>query len=318
MPLAALRLHRSPTLIASALLVLCVCLLVPSLAYGQTQVLTEHNDVSRSGANTNETLLTPANVNFNTFGKLFTQSVDGYVVGQPLYLSAVKFTDGSTHNVVYVATQHDSVFAFEADNLQTPLWNVSFINPAAGITTVPISDYGCGGTLFTEIGIVSTPVIDPAAGTLFVLGKTLENGAYIFRLHALSITTGADVIPPTVISASVSINKGTLQFNPAIQMQRPALLLENGAIYIGFGSNGCDTYAYNGWLFAYNAQTLQQESAFLITPDGKRGSIWQGGSGPAVDADGNIYVATANGTYDGPAGGNDYGDSVLKMGWNGN
>jgi len=313
MPLAALRLHRSPTLIASALLVLCVCLLVPSLAYGQTQVLTEHNDVSRSGANTNETLLTPANVNFNTFGKLFTQSVDGYVVGQPLYLSAVKFTDGSTHNVVYVATQHDSVFAFEADNLQTPLWNVSFINPAAGITTVPISDYGCGGTLFTEIGIVSTPVIDPAAGTLFVLAKTLENGAYIFRLHALSVTTGADVIPPTVITASVSTNNGTLQFNPAIQMQRPALLLENAAIYIGFGSNGCDTYAYNGWLLAYDATSLQQVGAFVTTPNGKQGAIWQAGGGPAADVDGTIFLATGNGTFDANTGGSDYGDSFLHL-----
>jgi hypothetical protein len=313
MPLAALRLHRSPALIASALLVLCVCLLVPSLASGQTQVLTEHNDVSRSGANTNETLLTPANVNFNTFGKLFTQSVDGYVVGQPLYLSAVRFPDGSTHNVVYVATQHDSVFAFDADNLQTPLWNVSFINPAAGITTVPISDYGCGGTLFTEIGIVSTPVIDPAAGTLFVLAKTLENGAYIFRIHALSVTTGADVIPPTVITASVSTNNGTLQFNPAVQMQRPALLLENAAIYIGFGSNGCDTYAYNGWLLAYDATSLQQVGAFVTTPNGKQGAIWQAGGGPAADVDGTIFLATGNGTFDANTGGSDYGDSFLHL-----
>jgi len=309
---AALRLHPSPAPLASVS-ALCICLLSSCFALGQTQVLTEHNDVSRSGANTNETVLTPANVNFNTFGKLFTQSVDGYVVGQPLYLSAVTFPDGSTHNVVYVTTQHDSVFAFDADNNQAPLWNTSFINPAAGITTVPISDYGCGGTAFPEIGIVSTPVIDPLTGTLFVLAKTLENGAYIFRLHALSVTTGADVVVPEVISASASTNKGTLLFNPAIQMQRSALLLENGAIYIGFGSNGCDTYAYKGWLLAYDETSLQQTGAFVTTPNGTKGAIWQAGGGPAADADGTIFLATGNGTFDADTGGSDYGDTLLRL-----
>jgi hypothetical protein len=298
--------------VASACLALCICL-ASSFAFSQVQVLTEHNDGSRSGANTNETVLTPADVNFNTFGKLFAQTVDGYVVGQPLYLSAVKFPNGSTHNVVYVATQHDSVFAFDGDSYQAPLWNVSFINPAAGITTLPMSDYGCSGTGFTEIGIVSTPVIDPLAGTLFVVAKTLENGAYIYRLHALSVTTGADVVSPAVISASVSTSKGTLQFNPAIQMQRPALLLENGTIYIAFGSNGCDTYAYSGWLLAYGEASLQQVGAFASTPNGKQGAIWQAGGGPAADADGTIFLATGNGTFDANTGGSDYGDSLLHL-----
>ncbi len=296
-----------------AFLVLGVCLLSCAFAFGQAQVLTEHNDVLRSGANTGETVLTSANVNFNTFGKLFTQNVDGFIVGQPLYLSAVHFPDGSTHNVVYVATQHDGVFAFDGDSSQPPLWNTSFINPAAGVTTVPITDFGCAGTAFTEIGIVSTPVIDPLASTLFVLAKTLENGAYIFRLHALSTTTGADVIPPAVISASMSTNAGPLQFNPAFQMQRPALLLENGAIYIGFGSNGCDTYAYHGWLLAYNATNLQQMAAIATTPNGTRGAIWQAGGGPAADSDGTIFLATGNGTFDANSGGSDYGDSLLHL-----
>ena len=290
-----------------------ICLLLPVFAFCQVQVLTEHNNVSRSGANTIETLLTTANVNFNGFGKLFTQTEDGYIVGQPLYLSAVEFPDGSTHNVVYVATQHDSVFAFDADRNQAPLWSVSFINPAAGITTVPMSDFGCGGTDFTEIGIVSTPVIDPLAGTLYVVAKTLENGAYIFRLHALSVTTGADVLPPAVISASVSTKSGTLQFNPAIQMQRPALLMVNGAIYVGFGSNGCDTYAYNGWLLAYDQTSLQQLAVFVTTPDGSKGAIWQAGGGPAADTDGTIFLATGNGTFDADTGGSDYGDSLLHL-----
>jgi len=313
MPLAALRLRRTRASLASAFLALCVGLLSSSFAFSQVQVLTEHNDVTRSGENTNETVLTPANINFNTFGKLFTQSVDGYIVSQPLYLPAVQFPGGSTHNVVYVATQHDSVFAFDADSTQTALWSTSFIDPAAGITTVPISDYGCAGTAFTEMGIVGTPVIDPVTGTLFVVAKTLENGAYVYRLHALSVTTGADVIPATVISASASTNSGTLQFNPAVQMQRPALLLENGTIYIGFGSTGCDTYAYHGWLLAYDESTLQQVGTFVDTPNGTQGSIWQAGGGPAADTDGTIFLATANGTFDASSGGSDYGDSIIHL-----
>ncbi len=288
-------------------------MLFSSVALSQVQVVTQHNDVSRTGANTSETLLTPANVNVNSFGKLFTQSVDGLVVGQPLYLSGVQFPNGSTHNVVYVATQHDSVFAFDGDSNQAPLWSVSFINPAAGITTVPMSDYGCSGTAFTEMGIVSTPVIDPVAGTLFVVAKTLENGAYIYRLHALSVTTGADVTTPAVLSASVTTNSGTLQFNPAIQLQRPGLLLENGTIYIGFGSNGCDTYAYNGWLLAYSEASLQPAGVYVDTPNGKQGAIWQSGGGPAADSDGTIFLATANGTFDANTGGSDYGDSLLHL-----
>jgi hypothetical protein len=282
-------------------------------SFGQVQVLTEHNDASRSGANTQETYLTTTNVNFNTFGKLFTEAVDGFIVGQPLFVPGVQFHDGSTHNVVYVATQHDGVFAFDGDREQAPLWTTSFINPSAGITTVPISDYGCAGTAFTEIGVVSTPVIDATAGTIFILAKTLENGAYIYRLHALSLTTGADVVPPAVISASVSSNSGTVQFDPAIQMQRPGLLLENGAIYIGFGSNGCDTYAFRGWLLAYDETTLQQNGAFLTTPNGTRGGVWLSGGGAAADADGNVFLASGNGTFDAHTGGADYGDSLLRF-----
>jgi hypothetical protein len=310
---AVRRRYENPFSVVSAFLALFSCLLLSAFAFSQVQVLTEHNDVSRSGANTNETVLTLANVNSNDFGKLFSQTVDGYLVGQPLYLSAVNFPNGSTHNVVYVATQHDSVFAFDADSAQAPLWSVSFINPAAGITTVPMSDYGCAGTAFNEIGIVSTPVIDPVAGTLFVVAKTLENGAYIFRLHALSVTTGADLVTPEVLSASLTTNSGTLQFDPAIQLQRPGLLLENGTIYIGFGSNGCDTYAYNGWLLAYSETSLQPVGAYVVTPNGKQGAIWQSGGGPAADTDGTIFLATGNGTFDANTGGSDYGDSVLHL-----
>jgi hypothetical protein len=280
---------------------------------GQVQVLTEHNDGFRDGANTNENVLTPANVNFATFGKLFTLGVDGYVVGQPLYLPGVQFPDGSTHNVAYVATQHDSVFAFDADQNGPPLWTTSYIDPAAGITSVPISSFGCPGTDFTEIGIMSTPVIDPVQGTIYVLAKTEENGAFVFRLHGLSLTTGQDVIAPAVITASASTTKGTLQFNPAIEMQRPALTLANGTIYVGFGSNGCDSYAYHGWLLAFDELTFDQVGTFLTTPNGIDGAIWQAGGGLAVDTDGTLFLATANGTFDASSGGLDYGDSLLHL-----
>ncbi len=301
--------------------VLCLGL---SLAWGQNDVLTQHNDNSRSGLNANETVLTPTNVNVNSFGKLFTQSVDGIIVGQPLYASQVLMNDGLVHNVVYVATQHNTVYAFDADSTQgnnaSPLWSVSLND---GGTSDPIADYGCTETRYTEIGITGTPVIDPGKTTLYVVAKTVigtgDDAVRNFSLHALDITTGNELLGgPVIISGTAASSNGSGTFNPIFQLQRPALLLQNGVLYMGFGGNGCDVYAYSGWLFAYNAQTLQQEAAFLVTPDGRRASIWQGGSGPAVDENGYIYVATANGTYDGPAGGNDFGDSVLKMGWNGN
>jgi len=297
----------------ACVLSLGMCMVLASAAMGQVQVLTEHNDGFRDGANTNETVLTPANVNFSTFGKLFTLSVDGFIVGQPLYLPGVQFPDGSTHNVAYVATQHDSIFAFDADQNMAPLWTTSYIDPAAGITSVPISAFGCPGTDFTEIGIMSTPVIDPVQGTIYVLAKTEENGAFVFRLHGLSLTTGQDVIAPAVISASATTTTGTLQFNPAIEMQRPALTLANGTIYVGFGSNGCDSYAYHGWLLAYDEKTFDQVGTFLTTPNGKDGAIWQSGGGPAVDTDGTIFLATGNGTFDASSGGLDYGDTMLHL-----
>jgi hypothetical protein len=293
-------------------------------AWSQNNVLTHHNDNTRSGLNPNETLLTPASVNVNNFGQLFTHSVDGQIAGQPLYVSQILMGDGLVHNVVYVATQNNTVYAFDADNTQgnnaNPIWSVSLDD---GGTPDAISDYGCTGTHYNEIGIMGTPVIDPGLTTIYVVAKTVigtgPNAVRNFNLHALSLTTGSDVLGgPVTITGTAPSGNGSGTFDPVLQMQRPALLLDdNGVLYVGFGGNGCDEYAYNGWLFAYNSQTLQQEAAFLITPDGTRGSIWQGGSGPAQDENGYIYLATANGTYDGPTGNNDYGDTVLKMGWNG-
>jgi hypothetical protein len=318
-----IRIARSQPVARLGVVLFLLCLGFPA-AWGQNDVLTQHNDNTRSGLNANETLLTPAKVTVSKFGKLFTHAVDGIIVGQPLYASNVLMNDGQMHNVVYVATQHNTVYAFDADGTQgnnaSPLWSVSLND---GGTPDPISDYGCTGTHYTEIGIMGSPVIDPGKTTLYVVAKTVtgtsNNSVRNFSLHALDITTGNELLGgPVTITGTAPSSDGSGTFNPIFQMQRPALLLQNGVVYIGFGGNGCDVYAYNGWLFAYNSQSLQQESAFLVTPSGRQGSIWQGGSGPAADADGYIYLATANGTYDGLQGNDDFGDSVLKMGWNGN
>ena len=319
--LAEFRFRRLRSLTVAVVVVACIGL---GTARSQNDVLTQHNDNARSGLNPNETLLTPANVNVNSFGKLFTQSVDGTIVGQPLYASRVLMNDGLMHNVVYVATQHNTVYAFDADSTQgknaSPLWSVSLND---GGSSDPVSDFGCTGTHYTEIGIMGAGVIDPAKTTLYIVAKTVtgsgQNQVRNFALHALDIRSGNERLDgPVTITATAPSSNGSGTFNPTYQMQRPALLLQNGVVYVGFGGNGCDEYAYNGWLLAYNAQTLAQEAAFLVTPDGMRASIWQGGSGPAADEGGNIYVVTANGTYDGPQGGNDFGDSVLKMRWTDN
>jgi hypothetical protein len=291
-------------------------------------VLTQRYDNSRTGENAQEVFLKPANVNSSQFGKLFSLPVDGQVYAQPLYMENVSIPAQGVRNVVFVATEHDSVYAFDADGLSTtPLWHVSFVNPSAGVTTVPSQDVG-SNDLSPEIGITSTPVIDPGSGTLYVTAKTKElqdpsctsNCAYNYfhRLHALDITTGAEKLGgPVVISASVpgtgydSVN-GTITFGALRHLQRPSLLLLNGIVYIGFGSHG-DVDPYHGWLMAYSATTLQQIAVFNVTPNGEEGAIWQGGGGISADAAGNLYIVTANGTFDATTGGIDYGDSVLKL-----
>jgi len=290
-------------------------------------VFTQRYDNSRIGLNAQETVLTPTNVNQNQFGKLFSSPVDGQVYAEPLYVPNLTI-NGSPHNIIFVATEHDSVYAFDADGQPaTPLWQVSLLNPAAGITTVPSQDVETGD-ISPEIGITATPVIDSASGTIYLTAKTKDlqdpsctlncNYNYVHRLHALDIATGAEKLGgPVVIAASVpgsgydSVN-GTVTFSGLRQLQRPALLLFNGILYFGFGSHG-DNDRYHGWLMAYDANTLQQVAVFNVTPNGKQGAIWQGGGGPSVDADGNVYVVTANGTFDASTGGIDYSNSVLKL-----
>jgi len=252
---------------------------------------THHNDNNRTGQNTAETVLTPSNVTQAQFGKLYSYAVDGYSYASPLYVANVSIPGKGFHNVVYVATEHDSVYAFDADGLtSTPLWKVSFLQ--SGVTTVPCADVGECGDIPNEIGITGTPVIDPGSGTLYVVAKTKESSSYVQRLHALDITTGAEKFGgPVIIQASVpGIGDGTttVNFNALRENQRPGLLLSNGIVYLGFGSHG-DNPTYHGWVLAYNATTLQQVLVYNATPDGSEGGIWQSGGGLATDATGNIY-----------------------------
>lgn len=289
---------------------------------GQVNVTTYHNDNGRTGQNTNETILTSKNVNATDFGKLFSQSLDGYTYAQPLYVANVVIPNEGTHNVVYVATMNDSVYAFDADSNTgsnaSPLWMVNFTDAAKGITTVPSSDLHCTDTITTQVGILSTPVIDTTSDTIYVVARTLENGTYFQRLHALDITTGAEKFGgPVAITATLAgkgsgSSKGSITFNAQLENQRSALLLQNGLVYIAWGSL-CDYSSYHGWVMAYNASTLAQTAAWLTTPNGSKGGIWAGGDGPAGDSSFNTFVPIGNGTFDVNTGGVDYGQSVMKL-----
>jgi hypothetical protein len=284
-------------------------------------VTTYHNDLARTGLNSQETTLTPANVNQASFGKLASYDVDGQVYAEPLYLANVSIA-GGTHNVVFVATQHDSVYAFDADAKSTdPLWHRSFIDAGAGITTVSSqTDFPVlYEDIYPETGITSTPVIDASTGTLYVVAATKENGKFFQRLHALDITTGAEKFGgPVAIQASmpgsgvVNDGNGNIVFDPLINLQRSALLLLNGTVYIAFASHA-DFDPFLGWVLGYDAQTLKQVAVFAPTPDGAGGSVWESGNGPAADGAGNVFVAVSNGDYNVPSGGRDYGDSILKL-----
>ncbi len=279
---------------------------------------THHNDNMRTGQNLNEIVLTPANVNAARFGKLLSYSLDGLSIASPLYVAGVAIPGQGVHNVVYVATEHDSVYAFDADGLSAvPLWQQSFLGP--GVTTVPAADTGECCDISPEIGITGTPVIDPATGTLYVVAKTKEGAStYVQRLHALDLATGAEKFGgPVVIQATVPGNgngssAGQISFDPLRENQRPSLLLSNRVVYVGFGSHG-DHQPYHGWLLGYDASTLQQVMAFNVSPNADGGGLWQANGGPAADAAGNLYVISGNGAFDANTGGADYGDSFLKI-----
>ncbi|HWE04527.1 MAG TPA: LamG-like jellyroll fold domain-containing protein [Tepidisphaeraceae bacterium] len=285
-------------------------------------VLTYHNDLARDGANLQETTLTPANVNSSSFGKLFSDAVDGQIYTQPLYVSGLVMPDGKAHNVVFVATEHDSVYAFDADAPGAPLWKTSFINAAAGVTTVPATDVDTGD-LTPEIGITGTPVINLANNTIYVVAATKEvkNGttSYVQRLHALSLTTGAEALGgPVVITASATgtgsgTTNGKVGFNSLFNNQRTALSLVNGIIYFGFSSHGGNG-VYHGWMLGYNATTLKQVFVYCDTPNSLDGGVWMGGDGLAADANGNLFFTSGDGPYDSNG---DRGDSAVRFNANG-
>jgi hypothetical protein len=294
------------------------------ISTAQVNVWTYHNDNARTGANTNETALTSANVNTNTFGKLFAYAMDGYVYAQPLYMTNVSIAGKGVHNVIFAATEHDSVYALDADTNvgtnATPLWQRNFLNPGAGVTTLNTNDVGTTDIL-PEVGITGTPVIDVAAGTLYCVAKTKEISGgitnFVQRLHALDITTGNErPNSPVVIQASVTgTGDGTdgfghVPFNPLTENQRAGLLLLNGAVYIAWASHG-DNPPYHGWVIGYNAQTLQQAGVFNATPNGSDGGIWQAGGALSADLHSNIFCITGNGTFNAASG--NYGDSFLRL-----
>jgi hypothetical protein len=301
--------------------------------FSQVSVTTWRNDIARTGQNLNETILTPSNVNATQFGKLFSQAVDGYVYAQPLYMPNVTI-GGASHNVVFVATENDSVYAFDADSNSggnaNPLWFASMLSTthgaAAGATTV--SSNAVGTDIIPQIGITGTPVIDPTSGTLFVVSATQEGTAFVQRLHALDITSGAEkfggpvMIAPTVSGTGNGSSGGTLTFDPEWENQRPGLLLLNGIVYVGFASHG-DNGPWHGWILGYNALTLQPSGVFCGSPNGVGSGLWMGGAGLAADVPdpvnhpyGRMFVATGNGDYTASApygAGMDFGDSVLNL-----
>jgi hypothetical protein len=329
--------HRASAELGRALRALCVAgllLAAGSLSMNaQVSVTTWRNDIARTGQNLNETILNPSNVNPTQFGKLFSQAVDGYVYAQPLYLPNVTI-GGQSHNVVFVATEHDSVYAFDADSNgggnANPLWFASMLTTAhgaaAGATTV--SSDTVGTDIIPELGITGTPVIDPASDTLYVVSFTQEGINFYIRLHALDVTSGAEKlggpvnITATVPGTGVGSSGGTLTLDSEWQNQRPGLLLLNGIVYIGFGSHG-DNGPWHGWILGYNAQTLQKTGAFCTTPNGVGAGVWMGGAGLAAEAFdpvnhpyGRMFVATGNGDYTATtpyATGMDYGDSILNL-----
>jgi hypothetical protein len=280
-------------------------------------VLTQHNNNARTGANLRETTLTTANVNVKTFGKLFTRTVDGYLYAQPLYVPGLHmpYKEGA-HNVIFLATAHNSVYAFDADDPKAaaPLWKINLGSsvPADEVYKTRWTD------MRVEIGITSTPVIDLPNKTIFVTAKTKENGTYVQRIHALDLLTGQEKTgSPVVIQASVpgtgeASADGRIVFDPVKHLQRASLLLLNGVVYLGFGSHADDP-PFHGWILGYNAKTLAQVCVFNVTPNGSEGSIWQASMGMAADTLGNIYAMTGNGTFDADSGGTDYGNSILRM-----
>ena len=299
---------------------------VAAPAFGQTSVLTQHNDNARTGQNTSETILNTSNVNSSEFGKLFAMPVDGKVYAQPLYVPGITI-NGAVHNVVIIATENDSVYAYDADSSGAPLWKVSMVDAAHGAGTGETALNSATTThcddMVPQVGITSTPVIDATSKTVYVEAKSTNGTNYFHRLHALDLLTGSEKAPgPVVIAATVSGTgdgspSGQLAFDNLHQLNRPGLLLLNGTnnstIYIAYASH-CDSSPYHGWLFAYDAATFTQKSVYVTTPNGGMGGFWMTGAGVAADTSGNIFIASGNGTFDMTSDPVETGDTIMKLG----
>jgi hypothetical protein len=288
----------------AALLLSGVIFMASGVCTAQVDVLTQHNDNFRTGVNPRETLLTPANVNKAQFGMLFKRVLDDQLYTQPLVVTGVQVA-GATHDIVYVTTVNNSVYAFDANDAEAkePIWHVNFGTPANMHST----NFGCLD-INGQMGIIGTPVIDKARGVLYVVALTRAGAitgphtGFTQRLHALDLATGADMPEsPVAIQAP--------DFNALMQNQRPALMLANGLVYVGYASH-CDKDPYHGFLMAYDAKTLAQVSVFNASPTGMEASFWQSGQGPAVDAEGNVYAVTGNGSWDGV---HNFSESFLKF-----
>jgi hypothetical protein len=327
--------HHRARLVRGTLLACASLLLCAAGALAQN-VATQHYDNARTGLNPIESILNTSNVNTNSFGKIFSQSVDGQIYAQPLYMAGITISGKGTHNVIFVATENDSIYAFDADDNgggnASPLWKVSLLDgahgAASGATPVPQADVSIAD-IQPVIGVTGTPVIDPSTNTMYLVGKTKENGTYPQRLHALDITSGAEKFGgPVTISASVSGNGngssgGTLNFDTKWENNRAGLLLLNGFVYIAFASHG-DNGPWHGWIFSYNAATLAKTDAWCSSSNGIGAGIWMGGAGMAADnlnptgssPGGRLFVATGNGTFDANTpytNSMDYGDSIVRL-----
>jgi hypothetical protein len=315
--------HRPALAALSGIALVYALTLRPLISAGTVDVVTFHNDNARTGQNLNETILSPVTVGASTFGKIALFALDGKVDAQPLYLSGVALSGQGTHNLLYAATEHDSVYGIDVDS-GTTMWHVSLL--AAGET--PSDARGCSQVI-PEIGVTATPVIDRSRGPngviyVVAMSKT-STGAYVQRLHALDVTSGAELfggpidVHATFPGAGAGSAGGVLTFDPKQYEERAALLLLNGAVVTAWTSH-CDIDPYTGWIMSFDANTLAQRSVLNVTPNGSRGAFWMAGDGPAADANGNMYLLDGNGTFDAALDANgfptqrNYGNGFLKIG----
>ncbi len=286
-----------------------------------TSVLTYHDNGMRTGLNATETTLTPANVSSGQFGKVFSETLDGNTFAQPLYVPNLSL-GARVHNVVFVATEHDSVYAFDANTPGAPLWKTSFLNPAKNVTTIPSADINSYDT-YPETGITGTPVIDATTRTLYVVAATKEVSgqtvSYVQRLHALDLLTGKEkfggpvVIQPSVKGTGEGSVNGVVSFNARTENQRAGLALTNGKVYVTWAAHA-DHDPAHGWLVGYDAKTLKQAQVFNFSPSGHLDGVWQSGAAPSVDTNGDLLLTTGNGTYDGNTGGPNWGETIMRFG----